>query len=543
MKNFKICEYGWICVVLAVWQCFRTFIEKWIICGIVDPIFSKFERTTFSTVVFLCLGVFVVGYSCKCYKKKVRIGTRLRGLSVLILVGWSFYRFVPEYAEKIEWYPLKWIPNVCYVDILALIGFCCIALGLRGCFRKEKEIKYAENGFVVDKPINEENEDKLDRVSNAKALAEKLMETDVETAAFTLGIVGNWGDGKSSFMALMKNYITNKCGKDVIMMEFNPWMYEKSTNLTHIFFNELRRIISPWDWRFSRELKRYSDALAQTGSAWSRFVSFLLIGKSSKDDRQQYDELCKRMRGLEKRIVVFIDDIDRLGRTEMKAVLQLVRNACNFPHMYFVGAYDKKYVINTLQGSSEYGRAYTEKIFQEEYYIPRITEKQIQNLLSSLFGGIFDDNNYYEEIMRKGGVKLSNYLLNYRDVRRFFNVLQFVYSRKKGEVEVIDLILYTLLNFRYPQINQLILDDIDYMLIKRENKRWLRGDGAVEAEGEEPHTELTRYIRNPKNQEKLGLKDNEIALVVKLVLSLWREKRWATPLSINYQDNIYKYSS
>lgn len=535
--------YFWVGVVLIIWLCFKTMLEDLVSRWLVEPVFSKFESSAFTTVLFVCSCLFVVWYACKCYKRKIFIGNHLTGLSVLVLVWWSCYRFVPGCMENFWSYPVNWIPDVCYVDIFALASVCCIVLKL---FRRDGNIEYnGNNGFIIDAPISKEGEDILDRTRQAKDLVERLINTDVGNVAFTLGIVGYWGDGKSSFMSLMKNYIADTYGKDVIVMDFNPWLYTKGVNLTQTFFNELRCSLNLLGWNLSHQLRRYSDMLSQVGSSWSTFVSFFLMESSCKDKSGQYEELCKRMKRLGKKIVVFVDDIDRLSREEMTAVFQLVRNTSNFPNMYFVLAYDKKYVIDALQGlGGDYGKSYTEKIFQEEYVLPKITEGQIQNLLCSIWETRLDKKDY-ENLMGQDDIKLSNYLLNYRDVKRFFNVLLFSYDRKKGKVDQIDLILYTLLKFRYPQVSQLIMDNLDDVLIKDEYKiRYLLEDGYEKAADKAlSHMDLTEYIRNTDHQKELGLEEKEIPLVIRLVFSLWRQGRRSTERSVNYQDNINVYSS
>ena len=533
---FFLKEYFWVGAILAFWSCFSALLEDLMSRWFVDPILSRFRCSIVNTVLLVVFACIVLCFFCRCYKKRIRIGKRILGVSVIILFLWGMYRFSPMCTEIFDIYSISYISSICYIDIMAFVSVCCIVLVTIIPTRKIGYNK--DNGFITDTPIDKEGEDALNRWDIAKYLTDKTFNTDTEDMAFALGIVGHWGDGKSSFMSLMKKHIANKSCKDVIVMDFNPWLYEKGVNLTQVFFNELRYVLSPLSWGFSRKIKQYSDTLTQMPSPWSRFVSAFFVDNACKDERNQYEELCRRIKGLGKRIVIFVDDIDRLEREEMTAVFRLIRNASNFPHMYFVVAYDKKYVVDTLQGIfGNHSVVYTEKILQEEYILPKITEQQIRKLLFNYLGADFDINNL--------SIQLSKYLLNYRDVKRFLNVLMFSYGRKKGKVEKIDLILYTLLEFRYPQVSQLIMDNLDSVLLKDGYKvRYLLEDGYEKAADEAlSYMDLTEYIRNTDHQEELGLEEKEIPLVVRLVFSLWRQGRRSTVRSINYQDNISLYSS
>ena len=52
---------------------------------------------------------------------------------------------------------------------------------------------------------------------------------------------------------------------------------------------------------------------------------------------------------IDRPIVVFIDDLDRLGGNEIMEVLKLIRNVANFPGLKFVAAYDRAYMVEVIK--------------------------------------------------------------------------------------------------------------------------------------------------------------------------------------------------
>ena len=71
-----------------------------------------------------------------------------------------------------------------------------------------------------------------------------------------------------------------------------------------------------------------------------------------------------------KKLIIFIDDIDRLDKSEVMAVIKLIRNSANFFNTIFVVSYDKEYLTNAITSISDQGEIFLEKIFQVELNPP-----------------------------------------------------------------------------------------------------------------------------------------------------------------------------
>src|SRR5207249_4786477 len=93
----------------------------------------------------------------------------------------------------------------------------------------------------------------------------------------------------------------------------------------------------------------------------------------------ELDDLRKRVEAVlgeaGKRVVVLIDDIDRLDRREIQAIFRLVKLSAGFAHTSYVLAFDDEMVAASLGekyggGGTESGRAFLEKIVQVPLHLP-----------------------------------------------------------------------------------------------------------------------------------------------------------------------------
>lgn len=95
-----------------------------------------------------------------------------------------------------------------------------------------------------DLPITNFDEDKLDRQKFALHLR-KIIKNYQKTDCLTLGIMGSWGSGKTSFINMVfdqsnENILTEDCFK---VMRFNPWNFSKQQDLYNQFFEQLIDIL------------------------------------------------------------------------------------------------------------------------------------------------------------------------------------------------------------------------------------------------------------------------------------------------------------
>ena len=512
---------------------------------------QSFEPSWGSFIVWCGIIVTALTYTYALCRRRYVISEGVLSWTVVLLVGWAYYRFIDTHYIAI---PTP-IAGVCYVDLLPILG-SCVALVVgwshwKHAKTKQEGVHNSRLGYEVECPCTSEDEDLLGRRKEAQDLAEKIFQTDTSNAAFTIGLTAPWGAGKTSFMLAMKDYLEKRHSDETILLDFNPWMYRKAPNLTQVFFEELSRALAPYNSALASGFTRYVDhILDKDDSAWLRLgVRLLPQGFKAKSTSEQDEVLKKEIGKLGRKIMIVIDDVDRLDGEELVELFSLIRNSSlSFPHMSYILAYDKEYVASQLQSKfNEHTYRYMEKILQEEYPLAKITPEQLEEALRLElkrigYGDLWRD-------IKNSGLQLSYHLPTLRVIKRICNTLSSRRKELEGNVALFDWLIIELIRIQYPRVFDLLR--VNYKRIFK-----IGGDRYVVdilEKGEEQNSSATaplpdhplyggiihpsRYLS--EHQDSLQIKN--VGLVIELIGLIWGTTRKVAPLQANHSDYIERY--
>lgn len=548
-----------------VWDNLRTFIfdNKLLVCFIgayfcfdktleslfaayLLPILKGFTVSVMSTVVFVILLVWIVIDIFRKFHRRFIVSNQTVGFWLFMLVLWGKYRLGADSAYT------SYIPFLCYVDFIPVLTGEYLLLGLLcRIFKKEKNFT---GGFGVDEPITSSEEDLLNRKIDAYDAAEKLLATKTENNAFTFGIVAPWGNGKTSFLYMMKEHIDAEFADDVVTISFHSWKYGKSSNLTYLFFEELSKALAPYSTIFSRDIIRYARTVSSIENPTMKFLGSILGCLVPQTVEEQYEDLKKKISNIQRKIVVFIDDIDRLGANEIEELFRLVRNTSNLPSMYFVMAYDKKYVVDTLKNMfPSHSLSYTEKILQEEFFLPIIKGNELKAVLREKLS-VFLNSEEMEQVDKLlnrelfNSIDVFNYMETLRDIKRFANALYLHLRKLHGEIDICDYIILEILRQQYPFVLALIIDRKNDILLLNNSGKYVcfNGENGPEEKNEilakmYPFKgfNILEYIK--ENSEALSVPKAKIDSLKKLLDALWGEYRTHSSKGINVPEYTQRY--
>lgn len=548
-----------------VWDNLRTFIfdNKLLVCFIgayfcfdktleslfaayLLPILKGFTVSVMSTAVFVILLVWIVIDIFRKFHRRFIVSNQTVGFWLFMLVLWGKYRLGADSAYT------SYIPFLCYVDFIPVLTGEYLLLGLLcRIFKKEKNFA---GGFGVDEPITRSDDDLLGRKIYAHDAAEKLLATNTEKNAFTFGIVAPWGNGKTSFLYMMKEHIDNNCAGDVVTISFHPWKYGKSSNLTYLFFEELSKSLAPYRTSFSYDIIRYARTVSSIENSATKFLGSILGCFASQTVEEQYEDLKKKISNMQRKIVVFIDDIDRLGANEIEELFRLVRNTSNLPSMYFVMAYDKKYVVDTLNNIfPSHSLSYSQKILQEEFFLPIIKNNELKAILREKISAFLDSEEMeqVDKLLNRelfNSIDVFDYLGNIRDIKRLANALQLHLIKLHGEIDICDYIILEILRQQYPFVLALIIDRKNDILLLNNSGKYVcfNGENGPEEKNEilakmYPFKgfNILEYIK--ENSEALSVPKAKIDSLKKLLDALWGEYRTHSSKGINVPEYTQRY--
>lgn len=441
-------------IVFIIYFCFHKFFENLISDWFVEPFLSTFQDTIKSRIIALLIVSYILLKLYSNYKSKEKkySATQIY-ICTLVLITCIYYRLI----NTSVWSYVGIFNNetISYFDI---IPFTCLSIIIINVFPLRKHYKpNVKNSFYMDDPIVNQDEDILGRTVFAESLARKILDTQTSKGAFTIGIVAPWGYGKTSFLNLMKKQISGKA----IVINFSPWTYEERKNLTQAFFLELNKILKVYNHSLSNKLIQYADLLSSAEVPYMRGISNLLKQNNKQSLESLKSDLENALKHIKDPIIVIIDDLDRLGATEIMEVMKIIRNSANFSNIRFIAAYDRDYVTNAIKNLTA-SENYLEKIFQIEYVLPNFDIQKLENYLFKKLS--FVEEKYELELCFASYKAAFEELTNIRDIKRFVNMFQIEYRNLHGEIILADLMNLTILKLKYNTFYTFLAKNHDYIL-------------------------------------------------------------------------------
>lgn len=338
--------------------------------------------------------------------------------------------------------------------------------------------------FNLDQPIEKSSQDVLNRAILAKMIADDFLKFN-EDSSLAVGIYAKWGSGKTSFLNMILENIKTQQEHDsnIIIVEFNPWLCTDPKQLIKQFFVLLKNKIGYndkskiWEFidRYSHFLNAIPSAIDLTASAIASFVYAMptksSIGKDcfspiiktiteeskyhtkEKDLQTTKQELINVLRESKLKILVTIDDIDRLSSDEIIAVFQLVKSIADFPNTIYILAFDHDIVSNVLSKvQSCNGWDYLEKIIQVPFSLPAPTKETVRDILLDELKTIILDFDKDYGLPLTINTCCENYIFSIRDVNRYINVFRLKYDEYRELLMPVDLVVLTFLQVFEPNL-------------------------------------------------------------------------------------------
>ncbi len=349
--------------------------------------------------------------------------------------------------------------------------------------------------FQADRAITLLEADRLDRGKFVESLSAVLLKAGSQAATgVTVGLVGRWGEGKSSVLHLLHHDLIVRNHKTVVV-EFSPWLVSQRHDLVRSFFEELGRAVgkeflgeihadrrSQQSEELLGALADYVDRIApavdalQSGAGVATKVAAFVLKRISNvygDLRAKEQKLAALklrvellLAALQVPVVVLIDEVDRIDDSDVRELMHLVRAVADFPSISYVLAYDEKRVAEALgfQSSSrrervERGRKYLEKIVQIPIQLPIVFDSELFQLLDesvkcALSGSDIDfdgvGQNRYREVR---AIIVPRLLENARDISRLTASFAHRVGLIGGDVEWPDILGYVALTLYAPELS------------------------------------------------------------------------------------------
>jgi formylglycine-generating enzyme required for sulfatase activity len=328
-----------------------------------------------------------------------------------------------------------------------------------------------------------------------------------EKGSFTIGVFGQWGQGKTSMLRQIEkklNEIETKDEKEILTVWFNPWQFTGEEHIIIPFFHTLvsyleeskkkkGKSVSGRFTKFLKELAHVPVALAY-GMEGKIKIPLLLettfkmkdvIDEARKEKEKieeksepemkklvnkyesMYYRLISRLQGASKdlnlKIVVFIDDLDRCLPEKAVELLEGLKVLLDLSGFVFVIAVAREVIEQGIRvrykelysdepkGSTFLEQDYLDKIIQFPFTLPPPDDKLLKSMVANYLKDLKKAHPYLETIQKSLGT-------NPRSLKRCINNLSYTFwvAKRKGEFRPELLIKMTLIAFLFPGFYRVI---------------------------------------------------------------------------------------
>lgn len=336
--------------------------------------------------------------------------------------------------------------------------------------------------YSADRPINSIGEDKLGRAVFSRQLAKAIEDYDSDDS-IVIGVYGKWGTGKTSILNMTIEELENSSNKrKLIVVKFNPWIYSSQVNLITQYFNCLKVAIEK---RFVGKIKKtVGHALATYASVFEVLMvssNNVALAPMVKDIVKNTGEWLQKDTDLESakekleqalrkekcRIVVVIDDIDRLTNSQIRDVFQLVKQVGSLPNIIYILSMDRVIVQRALEDVHNCnGNEYLDKIIQLPFEIPELNRMKLQRIFFSKFNeaiqalpsGVQLEQEHLEHVFM---YCVDPYISTVRDINRIINIFKFRSSIFYKELSCEDMMGMVALEVLEPKLYKWIYGNKD----------------------------------------------------------------------------------
>jgi KAP family P-loop domain len=327
-----------------------------------------------------------------------------------------------------------------------------------------------------DDPIIDWQDDMIGRAAVVETLALHALRLSTPVVALN----GEFGDGKSSVLNLLKKAVEGQA----IVISFNAWLPgSEATLATDLFIDitsECRKYF------YIPQLRKQALAYART---LTRSVSFLAGLKEllpAQSQLEEVQELRESFSRIPRRIIVLLDEIDRMQRGELLVLLKILRGASSIPNTTFICAFSDKWIRAELR---EEAPDYLEKFFPvsvnlstpDQDMIGRCLQDQLKRKLAEQgwFKASDDEKKFIEPLEKAWNDALSKVCTNLRKAGLLVNDILTAARGIVGEVNPFDLVAIEAVRRFFPDVYRLVRSNALFMTMEESSwskDRYMRED-------------------------------------------------------------------
>jgi predicted KAP-like P-loop ATPase len=308
-----------------------------------------------------------------------------------------------------------------------------------------------------DDPIRTWAEDAIGRAALVDSITVKLM----ISKSPVLALFGELGCGKTSTLNLLREHLVDKA----IVVFFSTWLPGSQETFIAYLLNDIanecqKHYVVPG---LRKSAQRLVKALGQNVPFLRSYLE-LLPASTQRDDITSIHTALMR---LPKRVVVLLDELDRMEKEELVTLLKVIRGISHLPNLSFVCAGDFQTIVKTVKSDfTEKSIVYFEKFFFDVVNIPQLDPTEMQRAGSERLAATLSRRNWFNNTTEKENFRkqigavweelIAPFCRNLRAIGVLANAVGAAAAPLVREVHPVDLTLLELIRRFRPQIYTII---------------------------------------------------------------------------------------
>lgn len=355
--------------------------------------------------------------------------------------------------------------------------------------------RIASNIFVTDAPLayDDLRLDRLGRGWFAEQVARRIAQASGGDSV-VFGLAGPWGSGKTSTLAQIRKALDGQ-PEEWVIVDFTPWATTSELALAEEFYNTIASALDGVSGKDAAKVKKMLNAAGPALAAGAKALFIGLLDKGLGDGTSEnviraamesgiesigeykFDEdpfakrfnlISEHLEKIDINVLVVVDDVDRLHRDELLAVMKAVRLLGRFNGVHYLLSYDTQTVTDVLTGTDIAGgnrrraQQYLEKIVQYPFQLPPIQDVHLAGVIDELLRELSERYGYGTERSERDLeillARLPLAYINLRTIYRLFAQVDMMLvlitqedlnARPCDEIDLLDAILLTYLRLEH----------------------------------------------------------------------------------------------
>ncbi|UEG51854.1 KAP family NTPase [Mucilaginibacter daejeonensis] len=273
----------WLFCCLAFFLFFRQPVYSILDTLLVKHLVSRYDNTTFHEIVLIILCASIAAWLYHYGSRKFNtIVALLTMLFYALMRSDDYWHFQPSTL-------FHWLKNWDFVAAALTAPVIIHLFKPRAGASHEPQ----PESFIEERAIESDNQDTFQRSSVVAEIARRVSVTS-NCRSFAIGILGEYGSGKTSFINLIKIHLDPAKTE---VLDYNPWSSEGAANIQRDFFDQLSAKLYELNPRIANLIVDYSRKLSRTDSSFNKFIreaglaGSLFTKKTYTDDFERINQL------------------------------------------------------------------------------------------------------------------------------------------------------------------------------------------------------------------------------------------------------------